>query len=80
MEEHPDQFVPMIEVIATLVKAGKCNIKMEVYELSTKFEEALQRATSEYRNAKVMFKMEDIGLTESVEEYDEEYDNVEDVY
>ncbi len=42
VEDHPEGFLPMIETLSTLLKAGKLKIAMKFYELGTDFEAALR--------------------------------------
>lgn len=53
----------MLATLAMLVNADKLRINYTEYELSTEFTEALEHASEEGRNTKVILKMNDVGIT-----------------
>jgi len=63
MNANKKKVPKMMETLAKLVNAGKLNVEMTDYELSTESEEALEHAAELGRNTKVMLKVNDIGQT-----------------
>lgn len=57
------QVPEMLATLAMLVNADKLRINYTEYELSTEFTEALEHASEEGRNTKVILKMNDVGIT-----------------
>lgn len=64
VDDNPESYLPMIETLSTLIKAGKCKISMEFHELGTDWEKALERAYVEKKNCKILLSIKDeIGET-----------------
>ena len=59
IEDNPEAVRPMIDTVSSLVKAGKCRIATQSYELGTDFENALVAALMEKRNGKILLKVKD---------------------
>eukprot|EP00899_Mesostigma_viride_P018506 jgi/Mesvir1/26657/Mv20446-RA.1 len=63
MKENKKRVPLMFETLAKLVHADKIKLNFTEYELATEFGEAMEHACEEYRNTKVLLRVNDVGVT-----------------